>query len=317
MRSLFNLGISEYQGVIACDYSNSRSTTGLLGSASVAGVNRLNQPNVLSKGRAPGQGDFLLKRDYKKPEKAEPDWIPLSFEEWDNKIQQNFEHYFYIPTEEELKQIAASSFASGHVAGASMRTASSVRLPQLVSPTKNVSSPPVYYEMNSSDVFRRGIYKDVLGCRMRSWDYQLRPNQCVAMVVAPELFAEGDEDEEENDARVGEPPREPAPIKRQQSLRVIGGDKAAPVPVEENGKITKKLRSSAHVHLALDMITEILKTKNSLGIATLDPADWQFRGTYEQFDTKDYNTSSGFSYHQGLLFAVVIIDVNFFFFVML
>jgi hypothetical protein len=39
-------------------------------------------------------------------------------------------------------------------------------------------------------VSRRGIYKDTIGSpATHVWaEYQLRPNQCVAMAVAPELF---------------------------------------------------------------------------------------------------------------------------------
>ena len=44
------------------------------------------------------------------------------------------------------------------------------------------------YGIDKKLVHRRGIYKDVLGSTAGYTDYQLRPNVCVAMSYAPELF---------------------------------------------------------------------------------------------------------------------------------
>jgi glycogen debranching enzyme len=44
---------------------------------------------------------------------------------------------------------------------------------------------------NFRSFFCRGIYKDTLGSKTEWADYQLRPNQVVAMVVAPDLFQPG------------------------------------------------------------------------------------------------------------------------------
>jgi glycogen debranching enzyme len=73
----------------------------------------------------------------------------LSYEEWNKKIQANFEKYFYVP----------------------------------LNPIDDV-----HHMVDKNIVNRRGIYKDVYGSNENWHDYQFRPNQCVAMALAPELF---------------------------------------------------------------------------------------------------------------------------------
>ena len=46
---------------------------------------------------------------------------------------------------------------------------------------------------NEKYVHKRFIYKDTVGGTNEWADYQLRPNQCVAMVTAPELFTASNE----------------------------------------------------------------------------------------------------------------------------
>ena len=72
-----------------------------------------------------------------------------SYSEWDKHILDNFERCFWIPEE-----------------------------PQ----------DDCRYMVNSSLVNQRGIYKDIYGCSKEFCDYQLRPNLCIAMTVAPEMF---------------------------------------------------------------------------------------------------------------------------------
>eukprot|EP01123_Difflugia_compressa_P006646 TRINITY_DN1895_c0_g1_i1.p1 TRINITY_DN1895_c0_g1~~TRINITY_DN1895_c0_g1_i1.p1 ORF type:complete len:353 (+),score=58.09 TRINITY_DN1895_c0_g1_i1:132-1061(+) len=73
----------------------------------------------------------------------------LSYKEWDSLLASSFEKQFYIPLD----------------------------------PTDDT-----HYLINPKIVNRRGIYKDTVGASADWADYQLRPNQCIAMVVAPELF---------------------------------------------------------------------------------------------------------------------------------
>ena len=73
----------------------------------------------------------------------------ISFAEWAEKIQQNFERCYYIPTD---------------------------------------ASDDAQYDINPTLVNRRGIYKDLHRSGKEYEDYQLRPNFPIAMTVAPTLF---------------------------------------------------------------------------------------------------------------------------------
>ena len=74
---------------------------------------------------------------------------PISFKSWADKIQANFERCYYVP-----------------------RTA----------------AEDCNYDVNPKIVNRRGIYKDLYRSGKEFEDYQLRPNFCIAMTVAPDLF---------------------------------------------------------------------------------------------------------------------------------
>ncbi|ORX48579.1 glycogen debranching enzyme [Hesseltinella vesiculosa] len=73
----------------------------------------------------------------------------VSFEQWNQLIQDQFEPKFYIPLD----------------------------------PAEDDQ-----YDLDSTIVHRRGMYKDVYGATNPYTEYQFRPNFACAMVVAPELF---------------------------------------------------------------------------------------------------------------------------------
>jgi glycogen debranching enzyme len=73
----------------------------------------------------------------------------LEFKSWADKIKNKFEECFWIPTD-----------------------------------VKEDSK----YKINAKLVHRRGIYKDVYKSSQEYTDYQLRPNVCIALSYAPELF---------------------------------------------------------------------------------------------------------------------------------
>lgn len=78
------------------------------------------------------------------------DWTKgVTFADWYSLIQRSFERYFWIPED-------------GAQDGS--------------------------YDIGSSRPWVRGIYKDCLGCQDDWFMFQLRPNQAIAMAVAPFLF---------------------------------------------------------------------------------------------------------------------------------
>ena len=75
---------------------------------------------------------------------------PLRFSEWADKIEENFMKYYFIPSD---------------------------------------AAQDAKHMINKNLVNKRGIFKDV-AMSVPEWaEYQLRPNMCVAMAVAPELFS--------------------------------------------------------------------------------------------------------------------------------
>ncbi|KAJ3036051.1 hypothetical protein HDV00_003098 [Rhizophlyctis rosea] len=130
----------------------------------------------------------------------------ISYEEWNNRLQKSFERHFYIPTD---------------------------------------AADDTKYAVGSADlVNRRGVYKDTVGASLQYMDYQLRPNLCIAMVAAPELF------------------------------------------------------NPDHARTALEIIKDVLV--GPLGMKTLDPRDWAYRGVYDNSnDSTDSSIAHGFNYHNG------------------
>eukprot|EP01122_Echinamoeba_exundans_P017960 TRINITY_DN9897_c0_g1_i1.p1 TRINITY_DN9897_c0_g1~~TRINITY_DN9897_c0_g1_i1.p1 ORF type:complete len:1516 (-),score=261.84 TRINITY_DN9897_c0_g1_i1:25-4167(-) len=82
--------------------------------------------------------------------KADGTSLQLPFADWNTLVQENFEKYFWVPTDPKLDS---------------------------------------KYKVETRYIHKRGIYKDTHGSHSNFSDYQLRPNYLVAMAVAPELFS--------------------------------------------------------------------------------------------------------------------------------
>ncbi|KAI9332132.1 glucanotransferase domain of glycogen debranching enzyme-domain-containing protein, partial [Zopfochytrium polystomum] len=129
-----------------------------------------------------------------------------TYKSWNDSLQKSFEKFFYIPSD----------------------------------PAQDGS----YFFRDVKLINKRGIYKDTVGSSLSYADLQLRPNFCVAMVVAPELF------------------------------------------------------DAEHARGALEVVKKHLH--GPLGMRTLDPSDWAYRGVYDNAnDSDDPSVAHGYNYHQG------------------
>ncbi|KAJ1334768.1 glycogen debranching enzyme [Batrachochytrium salamandrivorans] len=130
----------------------------------------------------------------------------IAYSEWNQILLKSFERVFYVPLDS--------------------------------------SKDTNYYIEHPELVNRRGIYKDVVSSSTAYTEYQLRPNVCIAMTHAPEMF------------------------------------------------------DPNHSRKALILIKETML--GPLGIKTLDPSDWAYRGVYDNGnDSDDSAVAHGFNYHQG------------------
>lgn len=129
----------------------------------------------------------------------------VSFASWAARIKENFERCYFVP----------------------------------LSPDDDSK-----YDVNTTVVNRRGIYKDLYKSGKEYEDYQFRPNFAIAMTVVPSLF------------------------------------------------------DADHAMYALCLADSVLR--GPTGMATLDPADLNYRPFYRNSeDSDDFTTSKGRNYHQG------------------
>ena len=111
--------------------------------------------------------------------------------------------------------------------------------------------------------YRRGIYKDSCGASSPWADYQLRPNMVVGMAVAPELFD---------------------PEHANRALGMV------------DSVVRRVCMCALYRTLVFD---SQLMGQGQLGMKTLYPADWAYRGNYDVEDRSSRETARGFNYHQG------------------
>lgn len=167
----------------------------------------------------------------------------LSYAEWDALIMKNFDSHYFIPEnpDDDPKRIFAMEIVSLFI---------------YLNRCKD--------KITKSLVNRRGIYKDVIGSTQEFAEYQLRPNQCVALAVAPELF----------------------PLQHANSaLKMV----LLNLDIDGNG----------FINCYCLQVEEVLIKGAPLGVRTLDPADSQYCGDYYNTDGHDHKTAGGFNYHNG------------------
>ncbi|KAH7828063.1 4-alpha-glucanotransferase [Monocercomonoides exilis] len=315
VHSLSQLRINGEDGVIATDYEHISRKPAAAGTSVPYG----DKPYY-----------FMSTRNYAVPDPKEYsfDYVYMSYAAWEKRLRENFDRYYYVPTEEESEMITAGQGLEEIDGVITDNNSNFKKASSNSSASSSSSSSSAIIECSVSDLFivseaevaRRGIYKDVVGCHQHSWDYQLRPNVCIAMVVAPELFSgmrllrkeiskkKGTIKEKSEEKLEEEEDNKEGPLSLQyglcgecnrEELNEACCDELNQQGKYANIRIRSPLSRRRHCLNALDTICEVLKTEGSLGIATLDPADWQYRPCYDQTDTQDYHTSCGFSYHQG------------------
>lgn len=123
------------------------------------------------------------------------------------------------------------------------------------------------YELNTKSVNRRGIYKDTYKASNHYGDYQLRPNFPIAMVVV--------------------------------STTLLNNNTFCSFTYVNFHKFqAPELFDNQHALQALNTAREVLA--GPLGMRSLDPKDWAYRGIYDNNnDSDDKSIAKGWNYHQG------------------
>ena len=63
--------------------------------------------------------------------------------------------------------------------------------------------------------------------------------------------------------------------------------------------VAPDLFTAANARAALSSIEETLLSPRQLGMKTLSPEDWAYRGNYDNNDNTSRETAKGWNYHQG------------------
>lgn len=179
---------------------------------------------------------------------------------WEQRLQQAFDKLFYIPKEDTAvaRKVGSSS----------------------VIPMTDYTKK----QLNPALIHRRGIYRDTLNASETWRDYQLRPNYCVALSVAPELC-----------------PKDHAVSSLQCISTLLFGMKT-PKALQEEVELYQKRKGPDAVEVIRAMVNDNVRPTYTpqLGLKTLDPADYNYHGDYNNDDrSSNFAVADGFNYHNG------------------